>query len=466
MFIRDIPTASPRPALNCIGDPGSSLDVGAGPTQAPRVERLANLAVAIVVGVTTHIAAADDIARFIPIPSTDEEPGSNPNVCAISGTDAYSTVRVSADGSTVSALAFVGGFSEGFIERYIVRWTDDTGSVRITPNLPGLYPSVGVSADGRTIWGDRWRWTAQNGFQPLDAFLGPYDRIFSCADDGRTVSGYTSPDFYPFCGDLFRTTELGAVPFELAPRSGSNPDGYFYFNTISGDGSTIAGAACGPDTTTAAVLIRADGEVVGITPTQDQSNQVSDLSFDGRVAVGTARSDLSIVSAFRWTEAGGFEDLGAAFFFPSFARTCSADGSIVGGQYAQSTPTEAFGIAWISTPETGPVEFRQYLIDRYGLADDLQGWRLSVVSDLSADGRTIVGSGINPQGCEQAFVVRITSDVESPVDFDGNGRVDAADLAVLLAAWGRSRSEADLDGDGIVGGGDLALLLAAWGPVV
>lgn len=49
-------------------------------------------------------------------------------------------------------------------------------------------------------------------------------------------------------------------------------------------------------------------------------------------------------------------------------------------------------------------------------------------------------------------------------DLDGSGTVDAADLAVLLAAWGACRDcPADLDGDGSVGGGDLAMLLAAWG---
>lgn len=52
-------------------------------------------------------------------------------------------------------------------------------------------------------------------------------------------------------------------------------------------------------------------------------------------------------------------------------------------------------------------------------------------------------------------------------DLDGNGRVDAKDLALLLAAWGKcARCDAcpeDLDGDCAVGGSDLALLLTGWG---
>ena len=47
-------------------------------------------------------------------------------------------------------------------------------------------------------------------------------------------------------------------------------------------------------------------------------------------------------------------------------------------------------------------------------------------------------------------------------DLDGNGAVDASDLALLLSAWGAAESPADLDGDGIVGSSDIAVLLSAW----
>ncbi|MCA9290171.1 MAG: hypothetical protein KDA25_03520, partial [Phycisphaerales bacterium] len=51
-----------------------------------------------------------------------------------------------------------------------------------------------------------------------------------------------------------------------------------------------------------------------------------------------------------------------------------------------------------------------------------------------------------------------------PTDLDGDGTTGAADLAVLLASWGRCTGcPADLDGSGTVGAADLAILLAAWG---
>jgi hypothetical protein len=54
----------------------------------------------------------------------------------------------------------------------------------------------------------------------------------------------------------------------------------------------------------------------------------------------------------------------------------------------------------------------------------------------------------------------LTGAAPSP-DLNGDGVVDGADLATLLAQWGTNGS-ADLNGDGIVNGADLAALLANW----
>ena len=48
-------------------------------------------------------------------------------------------------------------------------------------------------------------------------------------------------------------------------------------------------------------------------------------------------------------------------------------------------------------------------------------------------------------------------------DLDGDGRVNASDLGLLLAAWGECEDcPGDLDGDDSVGGRDLGGLIAAW----
>lgn len=49
-----------------------------------------------------------------------------------------------------------------------------------------------------------------------------------------------------------------------------------------------------------------------------------------------------------------------------------------------------------------------------------------------------------------------------PGDLNGDGVVDGADLAALLAQWGTD-GPADLNDDGVVDGADLAAMLANWG---
>ena len=54
-----------------------------------------------------------------------------------------------------------------------------------------------------------------------------------------------------------------------------------------------------------------------------------------------------------------------------------------------------------------------------------------------------------------------------PGDITNGGTVDAADLSILLAAWGtngQAEFDTDIDSSGLVDGGDLALVLGGWGP--
>jgi hypothetical protein len=47
-------------------------------------------------------------------------------------------------------------------------------------------------------------------------------------------------------------------------------------------------------------------------------------------------------------------------------------------------------------------------------------------------------------------------------DLDGDARVNAADLTILLSAWGNFGGDADLNGDGPVDAADLSVLLSSW----
>lgn len=48
-------------------------------------------------------------------------------------------------------------------------------------------------------------------------------------------------------------------------------------------------------------------------------------------------------------------------------------------------------------------------------------------------------------------------------DFNCYGGVGAADLGLLLGAWGTRSTTYDLDGDGVVGGSDIGVLVSQWG---
>jgi len=53
-------------------------------------------------------------------------------------------------------------------------------------------------------------------------------------------------------------------------------------------------------------------------------------------------------------------------------------------------------------------------------------------------------------------------DPSDPGDLNGDGVVNAADLNILLAAWGTDNALADINGDGTVNAADLNILLAGW----
>lgn len=74
---------------------------------------------------------------------------------------------------------------------------------------------------------------------------------------------------------------------------------------------------------------------------------------------------------------------------------------------------------------------------------------------------TIVENGPN-LGFMGFQIIKESAVPACPADLDGDGAVNAADLAALLSSWGTAG--ADLDGDGSTNAADLAALLSAWGP--
>jgi probable HAF family extracellular repeat protein len=80
------------------------------------------------------------------------------------------------------------------------------------------------------------------------------------------------------------------------------------------------------------------------------------------------------------------------------------------------------------------------------------------------DAGEIVGEANAANGFFHAVKWTVTPVGEPCVgDINSSGAVDAADLAVVLGAWGSTSAASDLNDDGIVNAADLAVLLGAWG---
>ena len=122
------------------------------------------------------------------------------------------------------------------------------------------------------------------------------------------------------------------------------------------------------------------------------------ISDDGTTVVGDSHEH-----AFRWTQAQGTVDLG---LLPgsteATANNVSADGSVVVGNSGNS-PVDLQAFIWDAT--RGMRDLKDVLESDYGL--DLTGWTLSTAEDISADGHTIAGVGVNPLGFNEAWIVTI-----------------------------------------------------------
>ncbi|VAX41691.1 hypothetical protein MNBD_PLANCTO03-1683 [hydrothermal vent metagenome] len=363
-----------------------------------------------------------------------------------------SAVDISPEGLVVSG-------DTGLFGKKVTLWTLDGGLRSIMPRE--VADTVGgISSRGRVVLGGfpgngttlAFRWTEETGAVHLGELPGG-DRsgAIDVSPRGDIIVGNSDSEEGPQA--VIWTADAGMVPLGDLPggsfRSGAN--------AISADGLVIVGHGRSSEGTEA-VRWTAETGMVGLGALSDEYFQSSAkaVSADGSVVVGTSQSRGPRV--FRWTEETGMVRLSGTFEQERWSRAygTSWDGNVIVGQVAiEQGPFGAF--YW--TPEGG-MRWLTDVLAEHGI-EDHQDWRhISVAYAVSADGRTIVGYGTNPEGDGEGWVAYLGPGCRA--DFDDNGTVDAEDVAAYITAWLNRSIFTDWDYDGSINTRDLLGFLNEW----
>ena len=234
--------------------------------------------------------------------------------------------------------------------------------------------------------------------------------------------------------------------------------------------STFLGGSDDTDSTTVSVTGFAAADLIGDDPFN--AIDINDLSLDLTNAsldyefycsifgcllnanVTVTNFNLGIAENLSGNIGGdGSVTFSEALFNPSFgfnaniggaiSETISGDFNDVAAQTFSCRVDAAKGIVFI---DNFAIDQIVYDIDPASLPTGVNSVR--IVADVNLGGVSMTGAYLP----DSVFG-----------DLNGDGQVNAADLGLLVAAWGPCKGcDADLNGDGQVNAADLGLLVAAW----
>ncbi len=341
-----------------------------------------------------HVLATEFIPLgFLSADATDRSSGAN-------GVDAH--------GTTVVGRAYANGQQYGFI------WRSGAGMQPLDV-ADHVTSANAISDDGTVIVGE----TGTSSSILTQAFLLRNGNDFRTMAASAGISGATdvSADGSVAIVSTYRSFQY--QPYRWTEQSGferfGNPTANPRANSISSDGQVIVGQASNQ-----AVRWDSDGSMTGIgfLPNGDYSAAYG-VSANGDVIVGQGYigtvNEYTSAEAFRWDKSTGVVGLG---FLPdtypqSVATQVSNDGNTIlgfSGVVGKLVDYETF--VW--DPQHGMRSLLNVLLDDPSVADSVRNWHFEYPGDISADGRTIVGTGIDPLGHEEAFLIRFDSPIGVP----------------------------------------------------
>jgi probable HAF family extracellular repeat protein len=211
---------------------------------------------------------------------------------------------------------------------------------------------------------------------------GNHSEGWSATGNGLIVVGFsTLPNG---AVRAYRQQPIGGLQ-NLGVLAGNTDDPYYWSEArdVSADGKTVVGRSIDAQGRLRAFRWTETGGMQDLGALGGLVSSAFGVSADGAVVVGWASDSYGRTRPFRWTQAGGMQDLGTFGGSTGDAWAASADGSVVVGA-AHNAQGQWRAFRW--TQATGLQE-----LPGIGGAE-------SGVRDLSADGTVMVGLARNAQG--------------------------------------------------------------------
>lgn len=316
-----------------------------------------------------------------------------------------SATAISANGQVVVGVAHGEKGQEAFY------WTAQDGMVGLghVRTVDDFSRAWGVSADGSVIVGDGnvrpFVWTKKEGMLALDTLGYPGSRHSAVAvsDDGRVVIGTSKNSDKMLESFVWKESE-GMTGLGYLPGEGKNT----LVTDLSADGRLAVG--WGQTNKRGDVWqpfvqklgVDAEPRPLGSTEEFGPQARAMGVSGDGEVVVGFM-GGVKGFEAFSFRSSGhqlrALGDLPGGRY-SSGAHAASADGRVIVGVGSDAQGNVA--VVWLGDER---IQSIAEILKARGV--DLDGWQLHEASDVSADGKAVVGYGTNPEGQREAWIATL-----------------------------------------------------------